>query len=261
MFRSLWQYRHFVLSSIRNELVSRFARSKLGGLWMIINPLSQVLIYALIFSNVLAAKLPGIDNKYAYAAYLMSGLLAWTLFSEIISGCLNVFIDRGDLLKKMSFPRITLPVIVIGSCLLNNMLLFSATLGVFLVLGQQFNLVMLWLFPLTFIVVMLATGIGLVLVIINVFLRDIGQAFSIVLQIWFWLTPIIYPVSIIPESYRDLLRLNPMYAITTAYQQVLVYGHAPIMGDIVIVSVIALAFILLSLFLFRRASSEMVDML
>ncbi len=73
MLRNLWQYRHFVSSSIRNELISRFARSKLGGLWMIISPLSQVLIYALILSNILAAKLPGIDNKYAYAIYLMSG--------------------------------------------------------------------------------------------------------------------------------------------------------------------------------------------
>ena len=76
MLRSLFAYRQFILSSIRNEIVSRFARSKLGGLWMIINPLAQVAIYALILSNVLAAKLPGIENKYAYAIYLMSGLLA-----------------------------------------------------------------------------------------------------------------------------------------------------------------------------------------
>ena len=131
MFRGLWQYRHFVISSIRNEMISRFARSKLGGLWMIINPLAQVAIYALILSNVLAAKLPGIDNQYAYAIYLMAGLLAFTLFSEIISRCLNLFIEQGNLMKKMSFPRITLPTIVAGSCLLNNVLLFVAMLGVF----------------------------------------------------------------------------------------------------------------------------------
>ena len=76
MIRSLWQYRHFILCSIQNELITRFARSKLGGLWMIINPLAQVAIYALILSSVLAAKLPGIDNKYAYAIYLMAGMLA-----------------------------------------------------------------------------------------------------------------------------------------------------------------------------------------
>lgn len=261
MLRSLWQYRHFVASSIRNELISRFARSKLGGLWMLINPLAQVLIYALILSNILAAKLPGIDNKYAYAIYLMAGLLAWNLFSEIISRCLNLFIEQSNLLKKMSFPRITLPTIVAGSCLLNNVLLFVAMLGVFLVLGHQFSWAMLWLIPLTLIVVMLGLGIGLILGIVNVFLRDIGQAFPIILQVWFWFTPIVYPVNIIPESYRHLLRLNPMYSITDAYHQILVYGKPPVVGDIAIISVTALGLILFSLFLFRRASTEMVDVL
>jgi len=228
---------------------------------MLINPLAQVLIYALILSNILAAKLPGIDNKYAYAIYLMAGLLAWNLFSEIVSRCLTLFIEQGNLLKKISFPRITLPTIVVGSCLLNNALLFVAMLGVFLVLGHQFSWAMLWLIPLTFIVVMLAIGIGLTLGIINVFLRDIGQAFPIFLQVWFWFTPIVYPVNIIPENYRELLRLNPMYSITDAYHQILVYGKPPLMGDIAIISIIALGLMLLSLFLFRRASPEMVDAL
>ena len=131
MFRSLWQYRHFVLSSIYNDLFAQFARSKLGGLWVIINPLSQVLIYALILSNILSSKLPGIDNKYAYAIYLMAGLLAWNLFSEIIGRCLNLFIAQANIMKKMSFPRITLPTIVVGSCMLNNLLLFISMLGIF----------------------------------------------------------------------------------------------------------------------------------
>jgi lipopolysaccharide transport system permease protein len=262
MFRSLWHYRHFVLSSIRNELISRFARSKLGGLWMIINPLSQVAIYALILSNVLAAKLPGVSNQYAYAIYLMAGLLAWTLFSEIIGRCLNLFIEQGNLMKKMSFPRITLPAIVVGSNLLNNSLLFIAMLGIFAMLGHQFSVAMFWLIPLTLIVVVFALGIGLILGVMNVFLRDIGQITPIIMQMLFWLTPIVYPVSIIPESYQHLLNLNPMYPITHTYQQILVYGVAPTLdGGLATTAIIALVLILLSLFLFRRASAEIVDVL
>ncbi len=101
MLSSLWKYRYFIFSSIRNELISRFVRSKVGSLWVIINPLSQVLIYALILSNVLAAKLPGIESQYAYAVYLMAGLLVWTLFNEIVSRCLNLFIEQGNLMKKL----------------------------------------------------------------------------------------------------------------------------------------------------------------
>ncbi len=261
MLRSLWQYRNFVISSIRNELVSRFARSKLGGMWVIINPLSQVAIYALILSNVLAAKIPGIENKYSYAIYLMAGLLAWTLFSEIINRCLNLFIEQGNLMKKMSFPRITLPAIVVGSCLLNYMLLFVAMLVIFALLGHQFSLAMLWLIPLTLCVVALALSIGLTLGILNVFLRDIGQMVPIVMQVWFWFTPIIYPESIIPERYQYLMDLNPLYPIVSAYHNVLVYNEAPNLFGLIVISALALITLLFSLFLFRRASAEMADVL
>jgi lipopolysaccharide transport system permease protein len=261
LFSELWLYRHFVFSSIRNELKSRFARSKLGGLWVIVNPLSQVLIYALILSNVLAAKMPGVDSTYGYAIYLMAGLLAWSLFTEIITRCLNLFIVQGNLMKKMSFPRITLPCIVTGSCLLNYILLFAAMLIIFVLLGHQFSLVMLWLLPLTLIVVALALGIGLTLGILNVFLRDIGQVVPIILQVWFWFTPIVYPESIIPENYRHLMNLNPMYAIVSAYHKVLVFNEVPQVLGIAIVSVVAVALLLLSLFVFFRANAEMVDVL
>lgn len=261
MLRSLWLYRYFVLSSIRNEFACRFARSKLGGLWMIINPLAQVAIYALILSNVLAAKLPGIDSKFAYAIYLMAGLLAWTLFSEIINRCLNLFIEQGNLMKKMNFPRITLPSIVIGSSLVNNILLFAAMLGIFVLLGHRFSAAMLWFIPLTLTVVAFSVGIGLILGVMNVFVRDIGQAVPILLQAWFWLTPIVYPESIIPERFRHLLHLNPLFPITRAYHEVLVYGTAPKLDGVILIAVMALALMLLSLFLFRRASAELVDAL
>ncbi len=261
IFNNLWQYRHFVFSSIRNETKSRFARSKLGGLWVIINPLSQALIYALVFSNVLASKLPDADNKYSYAFYLLAGQLAWMLFSEIIGRCLNIFIEQGNLMKKMSFPRITLPAIVVGSSLLNNFFLLIAVFGIYAVFGHQFSWSMLWIIPLTFSVVMLAMGIGLILGILNVFLRDIGQVVPIILQIWFWFTPIVYPENIIPESYRYLMEYNPMYPIVSAYHQVLVYNSAPQIESVAIVFGGASGLVLLSLFIFRRASAEMVDVL
>ena len=261
MLGSLWQYRQFIKSSISNELFSQFTRSKLGGLWVIINPLSQVLIYALILSNILAAKLPGIDNSYGYAIYLMAGLLAWNLFNEIINRCLNLFILQANIMKKMSFPRITLPTVVIGSCVLNNLLLFISMLGIFFLLGHQFNLTILWMIPLTILTVVLALGIGLILGIMNVFIRDIGQAATVVLQIWFWFTPIVYPITIIPESYRYLLEFNPVYPIVNSYQQVLVYNQSPQIHGITIITLVAFTLAGISLLLFRRASAEMVDVL
>jgi lipopolysaccharide transport system permease protein len=261
MLRGLWEYRGFITTSIRNEFIARFARSKLGGLWMIIHPLSQVAIYALILSNVLAARLPGIDNKYAYALYLMAGILAWNLFAEIVGRCLNVFIENGNLMKKMRFPRIALPVIVVGSCLLNNLLLFVAVLLVFLVLGQPPSMEMFWLIPLTLAVTALAIGLGLILGVLNVFVRDIGQVVPIVLQIWFWFTPIVYSVNVIPDYLKSTVDLNPMYSIVSAYHSVLVYQKTPDLQQVAITVGVALGLMLLGLFLFRRAAPEMVDSL
>lgn len=261
LFRSLWDYRGFVWSSIRNEFVARFARSRLGGLWMIINPLAQVAIYALVLSNVLAAKLPGIDNKYAYALYLMAGILAWSLFSEIIGRCLTLFIDQGNLMKKMRFPRITLPVIVAGSCLLNYALLFGALLFVFALLGQLPSVQMLWVVPLTFIVAALAVGMGLVLGVLNVFVRDVGQVVPIVLQAWFWFTPIIYPLNIIPDDFKGVMAFNPMYPIVSAYHNALVYAQMPDLQSLIGALVVAAVLMLLGIFMFRRAAPEMVDVL
>ncbi|MEB2646826.1 ABC transporter permease [Pseudomonas sp. C 49-2] len=261
LFRSLWEYRGFVWSSIRNEFVARFARSRLGGLWMIINPLAQVAIYALVLSNVLAAKLPGIDNKYAYALYLMAGMLAWSLFSEIINRCLTLFIDQGNLMKKMRFPRITLPVIVVGSCLLNYVLLFLALLLVFALLDQFPGPQMFWIIPLTATVTALAVGIGLILGVLNVFVRDIGQVVPILMQVWFWFTPIVYPVTIIPEQFKNVMDLNPMFPIVSAFHDILVYAKTPDLQDVMLTALISLGLMLLGLFMFRRAAPEMVDVL
>lgn len=261
LLSSLWQYRRFVLSSIRTEFVARFGRSRLGGIWMIVHPLAQVAIYALILSEVLAAKLPGIDNKYGYAIYLVAGTLAWTLFAEIVSRCLVLFIEQGNLMKKMLFPRIALPAIAVGSSLLNNLMLLLAAIAIFLLLGHVPGTPIVWLPLLMLLTLALAVGIGLVLGVLNVFVRDVGQVVPIVLQIWFWFTPIVYPVNIVPEFLRDWLGWNPMYPLVTAYHQVLVYGESPALGTLLPAAVLAVGALLLGLFLFRKASPEMVDAL
>ncbi|MED7819503.1 MULTISPECIES: ABC transporter permease [unclassified Francisella] len=258
---SIYLYRGFVISSIKRELSAAFARSKLGGLWTIINPLAQVLIYALILSNVLAAKLPNIDNKYAYAIYLMAGTLAWNLNNELISRGLNIFTSNAGVLQKMNFPKIVLPCIAVGSAVINNILLFLAVTIIFFLLGHGFNLTIFWLVPLTFVVVLLGIGLGMIVGVINVFLRDIGQFIPIVLQVWFWFTPIVYPETIIPEKYRGLLSLNPMYSIVDAYHNVLVYGIRPHLFSLLYITLFSLLLLAFALFLFKRSSAEMVDVL
>lgn len=261
MLLAIWQYRHFIFSSIKNEFITRFARSRLGGAWMILHPLAQVAIYALILSAVLSAKLPGINNQYAYAIYLMAGMLGWSLFAEVFGRCLTVFIDSGPLIKKMAFPRITLPLILVGSALVNNILLLGAILLVFGLLGHNPEVSILWIPLLILLTLGLAIGLGLSLGIMNVFLRDIGQVAPILLQFWFWLTPIVYTIQMLPESYRQLFLLNPMSGIIMGYQNILVYGKSPDPMLLIYPLGLMIAALALALFLYRRAGEEMADVL
>jgi len=261
MLLAVWSYRHFILGSIKNEFATRFARSRLGGAWMILHPLAQVAIYALVLSAVLAAKLPGIDNQYAFAIYLMAGMLSWSLFVEVFGRCLNVFIDNGNLLKKMAFPRMALPLIVTGSALLTNLLLFAAIIVIFGLLGHLPTLHILWLPALMLITLSLAVGLGLSLGIINVFMRDIGQIMPIVLQFWFWLTPVVYTIQMLPENYREAFLLNPMTGVVMAYQNILVYDKAPDLNLLTYPILLGLASLALALFLYRRAGEDMADVL
>ena len=261
LLRAIYAYRLFIVSSIKNELHIRFVRSKLGALWIVIHPLMQVLIFALILSEVLSAKLPGINNKYAYALYLMAGTLCWALFSETISKCLTLFIDNSNLLKKMAFPRVCLPLIAAGTALVNNLMLLVAILAVFAALGHVPDIQIVWLPILILITLMLAMGVGLLLGTLNVFMRDIGQVVPVILQALFWLTPVVYNIDILSQGVQRWFRLNPLLPLVTSYQNILVYGKSPLWSELAILVGVSFLLLLFALLVFRRASPEMVDVL
>lgn len=261
MLSALWRYRYFVMASIVGELRGRFARSRLGLLWSILHPLAQAAIFALVLAEVLGAKLGGIDDKAAYPMYLLAGMAAWTLFSEIVSRSMTVFIEYSATLKKIAFPRICLPVIVWGSALVNHALLLVAIAVVFLFLGKVPGVAWLAL-PLGILLIsVFAFGLGMLLGVFNVFVRDIGQAVGVVLQLWFWLTPIVYPVSVVPDHLRWVLSLNPMVPLVEIYHQAMVFGQWPDLAPLVVPVVLSAVLLVLSFTVFKRASPELVDAL
>jgi len=259
---SAWRYRHFILSSIRAEIRARFIRSKLGGLWMIVHPLAQAAIFALVLAEIMSAKLPGMANdKSAYALYLLSGLLAWSLFAELVNRCLTLFIDNGNLLKKMLFPRICLPIIVAGSALLNNVLLLLAVIIVFALFGRFPGAGIAWVPVLMLLTLAIGLAVGLLLGVFNVFVRDVGQIVPVALQFGFWLAPIAYTPDIVPAALRRMLYLNPMTPIVEGYQNALLFNRPPDVNALAWLTLAAALLLVVALGLFRRASPEMVDVL
>lgn len=261
IFLAVWAYRFFIISSIKTEFRSRFVRSKFGGLWMVLHPLALVLIYALILSQIMTAKLPGVETQYAYPVYILAGMVGWTLFSEIFGRSLTVFIENGNLIKKMAFPKLALPLITIGSAFVNFLLLFVMMFVVFGFLGHLPFHALHWLPLLVVLTIGLAVGMGLFFGILNVFIRDIGQVMNIVLQFWFWLTPIVYMMSIVPEKYHWLFMYNPMTGITMGYQNILLYDKSPDLSLLIYPSIFAFVFLVLSMIIFKKANEEMADVL
>lgn len=261
MLTSLWNYRHFIRASILSDLRGRFARSKLGGLWFVIHPLAQAMIFAFILAGVMAARLPGIEGKAAYPVYLLAGTAAWSLFSEILNRSLSVFIDNASVLKKIAFPRLCLPVIVWGSALLTHALLLLAIGVVFLFFGYFPHWTWIALPMGALVISMLAFGIGVLAGIFNVFARDVGQIVGISLGLWFWVTPIVYPIETLPPAARFVVELNPMTPLVRFYQDILLRHQWPDLLSLAYPALLGAAMMTLSLFVFRRASPEMVDAL
>ena len=207
-----------------------FCRSRLGAFWFILHPLAQSLIFSIVLAEVMRARMPNIDNQAAYPIYLLSGMAAWGLFSEILNRSLNIFIEQGSAMKKISFPRLCLPVIVLGSALINHVLLLAAILVIFMFFGHFPGLAWFYLIPGMAIISILAFGIGVFLGVLNVFARDIAQFMSVFMQLWFWFTPIVYLKSVIPQKFLPFIELNPMTPLVGLYQDALLLNQGAIMG-------------------------------
>lgn len=259
MIRGIWAYRGFILGSVKREFQSKYRNSMLGAAWTVLNPLAMIIVYTVIFSQVMRAKLPGVETTFAYGIYLCAGLLTWGFFAEIIGRGQTVFLENANLIKKLSFPRICLPVIVILSAGLNFLISFGL-FTVFLLLSGNFpGWVFLAVFPLLIIQIIFSVGLGIILGVLNVFFRDVGQFFNILLQFWFWFTPIVYPVNILPEGIRPLMNWNLMASLVNAYQVIMVNGQWPQWKTLIPLTLVGLILCILGIRLFRKRVGEMVD--
>lgn len=136
MFKALWSYRGFISGSVKREFQSKYRNSLLGALWTVLNPLAMIIVYTVIFSEVMRAKLPGVDSTFGYSIYLCAGILTWGLFAELVGRSQTVFIENANLLKKISFPRLCLPVVVVANAGINFIITFSIFTAFLVVSGN-----------------------------------------------------------------------------------------------------------------------------
>jgi lipopolysaccharide transport system permease protein len=246
-------------TSVKREFQHKYQSALLGPSWAVLNPLAMILVYTIIFAQVMRTKLPGVDTTFAYSIHLCAGILTWGLFSEIVTRGQNSFVENANLLKKINFPRLCLPSIVVLNAGVNFSIIFGLFTVLLLLTGYFPGWPFLALLPLLAIVVFFAIGLGMTLGVLNVFFRDVGQFFAIFLQFWFWLTPIVYPPHVLPPLVENFMVLNPMAPLMAGFQTILVQGQWPQWIALIYPAILALLLCLQGMYLFRRHASDMVD--
>jgi lipopolysaccharide transport system permease protein len=261
MLREVWERRDFIAGSVKREFTSRWVRTQLGPFWLIAQPLATILIFTVIFVNIMRPGMPAHDSKFAYSIYLCAGVLFYTLFSEMLSRSVGIFVENANLLKKIYFPRLCLPIIVMVSSLLNfgvTMVLFTG----FLVLAGAFpGWVVVCMMPVIAVLVVFTMGMGMLLACINVFYRDVQQVLQVLVQFWFWLTPIVYLPAMLPEQVAGLLHWNPLFPLVRACQGIFLDQAVPDWSSLVYPGILGLVFSCLGILAFHRLQGEIVDAL
>jgi lipopolysaccharide transport system permease protein len=259
MASALWAYRGFILGSVKREFQSRYLGSLLGRTWAIFNPLAMIIVYTVIFAQIMKTRLPGIEDTFSYSIYLMSGLLPWGLLAEILSRSQSVFVENGNLIKKANFPRGTLPIVTLITASINFSIVFILFMVVLVITANFPGIAILGILPVLMIQIVFAGGLGILLSTLNVFFRDIGQMIGVLLTLWFWFTPIVYPISIVPDKAKSLLELNPMTPLITAYRDICLYHHMPHWETLIPVTLLSAFVLWFGITVFKANAGEIAD--
>lgn len=256
--RELWRYRGFIRASVQREVQLKYKDSVLGLWWLIGSPLVMILIYTLVFSRIMHSRLPGMDMAYAYSVYLCAGLLQWNLFAEIVGRTQSFVVDNANLIKKASFPVISLPVIATAGSVINFSIIYGIFI-LFMLIQGILNINILIIYPMILVIlILMAFSFGVLMAVYNVFLRDIGQIIPLLLQILFWATPVVYPSSILPENIKELISWVPLYNLMDLSHQIHL-GLKPDLTLLLYPLTISIVLLLITCLSYRRLYGDILD--
>lgn len=217
----LFRYREMFFGLVSREVRARYKGSVLGFLWSLLNPLMMIGVYSMVFAVYMRIGVPN------YALFLFCGLLPWSWFATSLQNATSSITANASLIKKVYFPHELLPLMNVTTNLVNYLLSVPVLLLVMVVTGQDVTLNLLF-FPLVVAVQFLVTlGFSLLFSTLNAFFRDVEQLLGPLMMAWFYMTPVVYPSTMIPEGFRFLFYLNPMAPILVAYQDIFYYGRSP----------------------------------
>ena len=262
VLRNVVNHRDLLWQMVGNDLRGRYVGSFLGLFWNVIHPLIQILIYTVVFSKIMGARLgEGYSSSpYAFSIYLCAGLLPWGVFAEIINRCTGVFWENAHLVKKIAFPKALLYAYIVAASVTNLIIIVTVFLVFLWLVNALPSLVALLVWGVFLLLqVLFATGIGLFTSVLNVFFRDIAQLIAIALQIWFWFTPIVYVPSVLPPWAANVLPLNIMARFTSIHQALVLRSEFPSVTESLFLAQITLGTLVLGMLCFRALRRRIPD--
>lgn len=253
--KELWAYRELLYFMIWRDVKVRYKQTALGAAWAIIQPVFTMIVFSLFFGRL--GKIP--SDGIPYPIFCYAALVPWTFFSQGLSQASNSLVGSGNLIKKVYFPRLSVPISAVLSGLIDFALAFIVLFGMMLYYGILPTVNVIWLPLLILLTLITSLGVSLWLSALNVQFRDVRHAIPFLTQLWLFATPIAYPSSLLSEPWRTLYSINPMAGVVEGFRWALL-GTETAPGPMMIVSTLtALALLVSGTFYFRRLEKTFAD--
>ena len=248
-----------IYSFAKRELLGRYKGSVLGIAWAVLTPAVMIAIFTFVFSGIFGARFSANASHWDFALYLFCGLLPWSMFQESVQQSANTILAHSNLVKRVVFPLETLPAAQVLAALGNQLFATIALLIATIIVRQRLDLTVLWLPVVLIPQLLFALGAAWLIASLGVFLRDITQGVMLLLLAWMYLTPIIYPESIIPERFRAFININPFTPLIRSYRRIFLEASAPDWPGLAYFAAFSLLVFLFGYWWFARTRKSFAD--
>lgn len=223
----LLAHRRFIARTAVTQFRYRYGGTVLGNVWHFCGPLAFVAILAIVFSSVISVRIPGVEPGHGFVLYLCSGMMLWLGFSDAVSRTASGILDNSQYVRKLAIPEIVFVGQAAASSVIAALIAIGIAMLLSIVLGRAPTATWLAAVPVAMLTIAFGASIGLLLAPISVIVRDVPQALPIILQVWMWLTPVIYVMSAVPERFQALLAWNPVTVFVEAFRGALLHDQWP----------------------------------
>jgi lipopolysaccharide transport system permease protein len=256
-FRELWEYRELLFFFAWRDIKVRYRQTVMGALWAIIQPLFTMMIFSLFFGRL--ANIP--SDGVPYPIFTFTALVPWTFFANALAQASNSLVVNANMVKKIYFPRLALPIATVLAGVIDFALAFVVLLGIMFFYGLVPTINLIWLPLFALLALVTSLGVSLWLAAMNVQFRDVRYTIPFLTQAWLFVTPIAYPSSLLPEPWRTVYGLNPMAGVVEGFRWALL-GTDTAPGKMIIISaLVAVTLFISGAFYFRRMEQSFADVL